>query len=154
MAIESNSTNRFTISEKMNLKDNDNFVSYEKDSDGKALLKGSGVKIGANLFVKDIIKTAIGDFRKCVTSTDELSLGTLHICHRTTAEFIAALKNDQRELSKLRKELEGRTRSAAYGDQDNTVMKKLKPNFDKNMANVTAWYTGIQTVNNKLGSLL
>lgn len=136
---------------KMSPEGNDNFVTY-LIKDNKVHHEGEGIRFGQSLFVGDVVDKWVGDYRKCISTTDKISLGTLHACNRDTKEFIADLKKNQRDLSKLKKEVEGRSRTDAYNSNVNHLMNK--PVFSKNMSKITAWYTNIEKVNNKLESLL
>ena len=151
--ISSGTTSIHKISDRMGLKENDQFVSYTK-KDGVMYKEGSGIDIGHTLFNPDIFDEWIGDYKKCVSTTDKMSLGTLYTINRSTKEFIGALKKDQRELSKLQKEVEGRSRSGSYNQGANDVMKEMTPRFRKNMAKITKWYTNIESINNNLVSML
>lgn len=151
--ITSGSTSLNKISDKMGLKENDQFVSYTK-KDGAMYKEGTGVDIGHTMLVRGIFDKWIGDYKKCVSTTDKMSIGTLHTINRSTKDFIGALKKDQRELSKLQKEVEGRSRSGSYNQGANDVIKEHTPTFRKNMAKITNWYTNIDSINNKLAAML
>ena len=152
--INSGSTSVVKISQRMGLKDNDEFVSYTATPDGQKYKEGSGIDIGRTMFKKDMFEQYVGDYKKCISTTDKMSLGSLHTINRSTKEYIADLQKNQRELSKLQKEVEGRTRSKAYDAGANEALKPHIPTFKKNMAKITNWYTNIESVNNKLATLL
>jgi len=151
--ITSGTTSLHKISDKMGLKENDQFVSYTK-KDGAMYKEGTGVDIGHTMLVPGIFDKWIGDYKKCVSTTDKMSIGTLHTINRSTKDFIGALKKDQRELSKLQKEVEGRSRSGSYNQGANDTIKENTPAFRKNMAKITNWYTNIDNINNKLAAML
>jgi hypothetical protein len=153
LVITSGTTSLHKISDKMGLKENDQFVSYTK-KDGAMYKEGTGADIGRTMFVPGIFDKWIGDYKKCVSTTDKMSIGTLHTINRSTKDFIGALKKDQRELSKLQKEVEGRSRSGSYNQGANDAIKEHIPTFRKNMAKITNWYTNIDSINNKLAAML
>lgn len=153
LVITSGTTSLHKISDKMGLKENDQFISYTKKN-SSIYKEGTGADIGHTMFTLGIFDKWIGDYKKCVSTTDKMSIGTLHTINRSTKDFIGALKKDQRELSKLQKEVEGRSRSGSYNPGANDAVKERTPVFRKNMAKITNWYTNIDDINNKLAAML